>query len=46
MVAHPTWLAYSFAMLMVAVSVYCIGRLVLARHLGRRNHSPSTSPTS
>lgn len=36
--AHPTWLAYSFAVLMVSVSVYCIGRLVLARRLGRRNH--------
>ena len=36
--AHPTWLAYSFAVLMVSVSLYCIGRLVLASHLGRRNH--------
>ena len=36
--AHPTWLAYSFAVVMVAVSVYCIGRLALANHLGRRNH--------
>ena len=38
--AHPTWLAYSFAVVMVAVSVYCIGRLALANRLGRRNHSP------
>jgi Domain of unknown function (DUF5134) len=36
--AHPTWLPYGFAVLMVAVSVYCIGRLALARRLGRRNH--------
>jgi hypothetical protein len=37
-VPHPTWLAYSFAVLMVSVSVYCIGRLALAPRLGRRNH--------
>ncbi len=36
--AHPTWLAYSFAVLMVSISVYCIGRLVLANSMGRRNH--------
>ncbi len=36
--AHPTWLAYSFAVLMVSVSLYCIGRLALAARLGRRNH--------
>jgi hypothetical protein len=36
--AHPTWLAYGFAVLMVSVSVYCIGRLALASRLGRRNH--------
>jgi hypothetical protein len=36
--AHPTWLAYSFAVVMVAVSVYCVFRLVLARPMGRRNH--------
>jgi hypothetical protein len=35
---HPTWLAYGFAVLMVSVSIYCIGRLVLAKRLGRRNH--------
>lgn len=35
---HPTWLAYGFAVVMVAVSVYCIGRLALANHLDRRNH--------
>ncbi len=35
----PTWLAYTFAALMIVVSVYCLGRLVLARRLGRRNHS-------
>ena len=36
--AHPTWLAYGFAVLMVAVSVYCIGRLAVARRWGRRTH--------
>ena len=35
--AHPTWLAYGFAVLMVSVSVYCIGRLVWLG-AGRRNH--------
>ncbi len=35
---HPSWLAYGLAVLMVAVSVYCIARLVLFRRLGRRNH--------
>jgi hypothetical protein len=37
--AHPTWVAYSFAVVMVAVSVYCVFRLVLARPMGRRNHN-------
>ncbi len=36
--ATPTWLAYGFAVLMVAVSVYCIGRCALANAMGRRNH--------
>jgi hypothetical protein len=36
--AHPTWLAYGFAVIMVSVSIYCIGRLALARWLARRNH--------
>jgi hypothetical protein len=40
--AQPTWLAYWFAALMVAVSVYCIGRLALARHLQRRNQTDVT----
>jgi hypothetical protein len=35
---HPTFLAYGFAVLMVAVSTYCIGRLVAAKRWGRRNH--------
>ncbi len=35
----PTWLAYTFAMLMIAVSVYCLGRSLLAGRLGRRTHS-------
>lgn len=37
--AQPSWLAYWFAAFMVAVSVYCIGRLTLARHLRRRNQT-------
>ena len=37
--AQPTWLAYWFAALMVSVSVYCIGRLALASHLNRRDHT-------
>lgn len=36
--AHPTWLAYGLAVLMVAVSAYCIGRLAVAKRWGRRNH--------
>ena len=32
---HPTWLAYSFGVVMVAVSLYCIAWLVVA---GRRRH--------
>jgi len=41
-VAQPSWLAYWFASLMVAVSVYCILRLALARRLGRRNQTDVT----
>jgi hypothetical protein len=36
--AHPVGFAYGFAVLMVSVSVYCIGRLALASRLKRRNH--------
>jgi Domain of unknown function (DUF5134) len=36
--AHPIGLAYSLAVVMVGVSVYCIFRLALASRLGRRNH--------
>lgn len=36
--AHPTWLAYGFALLMLSISIYCIFRLVLANPLRRRNH--------
>jgi Domain of unknown function (DUF5134) len=38
-VPHPTWLAYGFAVVMVTVSVYCLGRLAVARRWGRRNHN-------
>ncbi len=34
----PSWLAYGFAVLMVAVSAYCVLRLALARRMGRRIH--------
>ncbi len=40
--ARPDWLAYWFAALMISISVYCIGRLALARHLGRRNQTDVT----
>jgi hypothetical protein len=36
--AHPTWLAYGLAVLMVTVSVYCVARLAVAKRWGRRNH--------
>ncbi|MGO9877466.1 MAG: DUF5134 domain-containing protein [Acidimicrobiia bacterium] len=36
--ARPTWLGYGFAVLMVGVSVYCIGRLLVAKRWGRQNH--------
>jgi hypothetical protein len=34
--AYPAWLAYGFAVLMVSVSVYCIGRLAVAKRWRRR----------
>jgi hypothetical protein len=36
--ARPTWLAYGFVAVVVAVSVYSTGRLALANPLGRRDH--------
>jgi hypothetical protein len=36
--ARPTWIGYGFAVLMVGVSVYCIGRLLVAKRWGRQNH--------
>ena len=35
---QPTWLAYSFAVVMVAVSLYCVGWLIAARVRSRQNH--------
>ncbi len=35
---QPTFLPYGFAAVMVAVSVYCAVRLVVARRLNRHNH--------
>jgi hypothetical protein len=37
MTASPVWLTHAFAIVMIAVSAYCIGRIVLAVSLGRRN---------
>jgi len=34
----PVWLPYGLALLMAVVSVYCAGRVVLAKPLGRHNH--------
>jgi hypothetical protein len=38
-VPHPTWLAYSFAVVMVGVSLYCVAWLIAARRQGRQNHT-------
>ena len=35
---HPTWLAYTFAGVMVAVSLYCIAWLVVATRRNRQHH--------
>lgn len=35
---HPTWLAYTFAVVMVAVSLYCIAWLMAARRGNGQNH--------
>jgi hypothetical protein len=37
-VPHPTWLAYSFAAVMVAVSLYCIAWLIVATRRSLQNH--------
>lgn len=36
--ARPTWLGYGLAVVMVSVSLYCIGRLWVAKRWERRNH--------
>ncbi len=36
--AHPTWLAYTFAVVMVAVSLYCVAWLIAARRRNGQNH--------
>jgi len=36
-VSHPSWLAYFLGLVMLAVSVCCLGRLLVARHWHRRN---------
>jgi tryptophan-rich sensory protein len=38
-VPGPAWIPYSFAVIMVAVSLYCLGRLVAARLWDRQNHA-------
>jgi hypothetical protein len=37
-VPHPTWLADTFAVVMVAVSLYCIAWLIAARRRNGQNH--------
>jgi hypothetical protein len=36
--ARPTWLAYAFVAVVATVFVYSVGRLALAKRLGRRDH--------
>jgi Domain of unknown function (DUF5134) len=38
-VPGPAWIPYSLAAVMVAVSLYCVGRLIFARLWGRLNHT-------
>jgi hypothetical protein len=38
-VPGPAWIPYSFALIMLAVSAYCLARLVAARLWHRRNHA-------
>jgi Domain of unknown function (DUF5134) len=38
-VSGPAWIPYSFAIIMVAVSLYCLGRLVAARLWDLQNHA-------
>jgi hypothetical protein len=38
-VPGPAWIPYSFAVIMVAISLYCLGRLVAARLWNRQNHA-------
>jgi hypothetical protein len=35
---HPTWLAYTFAVVMVAVSLYCVAWLIVATRRSRQHH--------
>ncbi len=35
---HPTWLAYTFAFVMVTVSLYCIAWLIAAKRRSAQNH--------
>jgi hypothetical protein len=37
-VARPYWLEYGLALVMVSVSLYCTGRLLVAKRWERRNH--------
>jgi hypothetical protein len=38
MTPRPAWLALGFAAVMVAVSLYCVGRVIAARRWNRQNH--------
>jgi hypothetical protein len=42
-VARPAWLAYGFVAVVAAVSIYSVGRLALAKRLGRRDHVAVTT---
>ncbi|HJP79832.1 MAG TPA: DUF5134 domain-containing protein [Pseudonocardiaceae bacterium] len=39
MTTGPSWLAGAFAIVMLGIAVYCVGRLIVARRTGRRSHT-------
>jgi len=41
--ARPDWLAYGFVAVMVTAAAYSVGRLALAKRLGRRDHVAVTT---
>lgn len=36
--AHPTWLGYTFATIMIGVGAYCLARLIAVKPMGRQSH--------